>query len=276
MKKRTIDQIVAPVATSDGAGVKMLRAIGTQSLDYLDPFLLLDKFGSEKGTDYIAGFPDHPHRGFETVTYMLNGKMRHRDNAGNEGLLESGGAQWMTAGKGIVHSEMPEQTDGLMQGFQLWVNLPASHKMMQPRYQDLNPDDIPSRELEGVGSVKVIAGEVFDLKGPVSDVITNPLFIDVTLKAKAELTIPVSAGQTSFLYLFEGGIHLDCEDIPTDRLVILEDGEEVTLKGGTNGGRFVLLAANPINEPMARYGPFVMNTREEIYQAFEDYEAGRF
>lgn len=275
--KRTIDQIVSPLSTSDGAGVKIQRAIGTPTLDHLDPFLLFDVFGSEKGADYIAGFPDHPHRGFETVTYMLNGKMRHRDSSGNEGLLESGGAQWMTAGRGLVHSEMPEQSDGLMKGFQIWVNLPAAQKMIDPRYQDIAPDEIAVRDLDGKGILKVIAGEVLGTVGPVSDIVTRPLFIDVTLNAGAELTLPVSQGKTALLYVFEGSLHLDCEDIETDRLVILEDdGDELVVRGGKNGGRFVLLAADPIGEPIARHGPFVMNTREELYQAFEDFQNGRF
>jgi redox-sensitive bicupin YhaK (pirin superfamily) len=276
MKLRTIDQIISPMPTSDGAGVKLMRAIGTPALDHLDPFLMLDVFGSEEGADYIAGFPDHPHRGFETVTYMLAGKMRHRDNAGNEGLLETGGAQWMTAGRGIVHSEMPEQTDGLMKGFQLWVNLPSSHKMCAPRYQDLSPHDIAVKDLEGVGTLKVIAGELFDTKGPVSEIITKPLFIDLDLNAGAEIDIPVPAGQSAFLYVFEGSLHLDGADIETDRLVTLEDGDTLSVKAGAEGGRFILLAADPINEPIARYGPFVMNTREEIQQAFDDYRAGKF
>ena len=276
MKLRKIDQIISPVATSDGAGVKLNRAIGTPALDHLDPFLMLDVFGSEEGSDYIAGFPDHPHRGFETVTYMLAGKMRHRDNAGNEGLLETGGAQWMTAGRGIVHSEMPEQTDGLMKGFQLWVNLPADQKMCEPRYQDLTPKDISVKELEGVGTLKVIAGNLFDTEGPVSEIVTQPLFVDLDLKPGAGLDIPVPAGQSSFLYLFEGELHLDGENIETDRLVVLEDGDLLSVKARDNGARFILLAANPIREPIARYGPFVMNTREEIYQAFEDYKAGKF
>lgn len=275
--KRTIDQIVSPLSTSDGAGVKIQRAIGTPTLDHLDPFLLFDVFGSEKGADYIAGFPDHPHRGFETVTYMLNGKMRHRDSSGNEGLLESGGAQWMTAGRGLVHSEMPEQSDGLMKGFQIWVNLPAAQKMIDPRYQDIAPDEIAVRDLDGKGILKVIAGEVLGTVGPVSDIVTRPLFIDVTLNAGAELTLPVSQDKTALLYVFEGSLHLDCEDIETDRLVILEDdGDELVVRGGKNGGRFVLLAADPIGEPIARHGPFVMNTREELYQAFEDFQNGRF
>jgi redox-sensitive bicupin YhaK (pirin superfamily) len=275
--KRTIDQIVSPISTSDGAGVKIQRAIGTPILDHLDPFLLFDVFGSEKGADYIAGFPDHPHRGFETVTYMLNGKMRHRDSSGNEGLLESGGAQWMTAGRGLVHSEMPEQSDGLMKGFQIWVNLPATQKMIDPRYQDIAPDEIAVRDLEGKGTLKVIAGEVLATVGPVSDIVTQPLFIDVDLSAQAELTLPVPQGKTALLYVFEGSLHLDCEDIETDRLVILEDdGDELVVRAGKNGGRFVLLAADPIGEPIARHGPFVMNTREELYQAFEDFQNGRF
>ncbi|WP_417793755.1 pirin family protein [Terasakiella pusilla] len=276
MKQRTIDQIVSPIATSDGAGVKMLRAIGTPTLDHLDPFLLLDLFGSEDGADYIAGFPDHPHRGFETVTYMLEGKMRHRDNVGNEGLLNSGGAQWMTAGRGIIHSEMPEQTDGLMKGFQLWVNLPARHKMTEPRYQDIDPRDIPSKELDGIGTLKVIAGEAFGVTGAVSQIVTKPMFIDLAMKPNVEVNIPIPAGQTAFLFLFEGKIHLDCEEIETNRLVTLDDGDAVKVKSGPRGARFIAVAADPINEPIARYGPFVMNTQEEIYQAFDDFRAGRF
>jgi len=271
---RTIDQIVSPIETSDGAGVKIQRVIGTQCLDHLDPFLLLDVFGSEDGADYIAGFPDHPHRGFETVTYMLNGKMRHRDSAGNEGLLESGGAQWMTAGRGLVHSEMPEQTDGLMKGFQLWVNLPAAQKMIDPRYQDIQPDDIPTQEIDGVATLKVIAGEIFGVTGPINDVATKPLFIDLDINPDSEVILPISKGKTAFLYIFEGSLHLDCETIETDRLVILDDGDELKIHSGKDGGRFILLAADPIKEPIARHGPFVMNTREEIYQAFQDVQNG--
>lgn len=274
--QRTIDQIISPVSTSDGAGVKIKRAIGTSTLDHLDPFLLLDVFGSEKGTDYIAGFPDHPHRGFETVTYMLNGKMRHRDSAGNEGLLETGGAQWMTAGRGLVHSEMPEQSDGLMKGFQIWVNLPADKKMIPPRYQDIQPDMISTAYIEDRAEVKVIAGEFFDLVGPISDIATKPLFIDVVLKPNQDLSLPVPEGQTAFLYIYEGKMHLDGEDIETDRLVILEDGDEVNVRSCTQETRFILLAADPICEPIVRYGPFVMNSREEIYQAFEDFKNGSF
>lgn len=276
MTERSIDQIVSPVPTSDGAGVKIKRAIGTPTLDHLDPFLLLDLFGSEDGADYIAGFPDHPHRGFETVTYMLAGKMRHRDNAGNEGLLGSGGAQWMTAGRGLVHSEMPEQTDGLMKGFQLWVNLPASQKMIAPRYQDINPEEIPVKELDGIGTLKVIAGDLFGVTGPVSEIATKPLFIDLDLKPDQEIDIPIAQGKTAFMFIFEGTIHVDGETVETDRLVILEDGDQVSVKAGLNGGRFILLAADPIKEPIARYGPFVMNTQEEIYQAFDDFRAGKF
>ncbi|SCA56352.1 putative Quercetin 2,3-dioxygenase [Candidatus Terasakiella magnetica] len=276
MTQRMIDQIVSPLEVSDGAGVKIKRVIATPTLNTFDPFLLLDVFGSEEGADYIAGFPDHPHRGFETVTYMLNGKMRHRDSSGNEGLLETGGAQWMTAGRGIIHSEMPEQTEGLMKGFQLWVNLPASHKMTDPRYQDISPEDIAHKEIENVGSLKVIAGEMLGVKGPVSKIITEPVFIDLDMQADSEINLPITQGHAAFLYVFEGSIHLDGEDIETDRLVTLQDGDQLLLKAGPNGGRFILLSANPIGEPIARHGPFVMNTREEIYQAFEDFRAGRF
>jgi len=273
---RTIDQIISPMETSDGAGVKLMRAIGTPALDHLDPFLMLDVFGSEKGTDYIAGFPDHPHRGFETVTYMLEGKMRHRDNAGNEGLLDSGSVQWMTAGRGIVHSEMPEQTDGLMKGFQLWVNLPAKDKMCDPRYQDIAPDNISEKEIEGVGTLKVIAGKLFNVTGPVSEIVTKPLFIDLDMKPDAEIDLPIASGKSAFLYIFEGSLHIDCENIETDRLVTFEKGDTLKIKAGSKGGRFILLAADPIKEPIERYGPFVMNSKEEIYQAFDDYKAGKF
>ncbi len=202
--------------------------------------------------------------------------MRHRDNAGNEGLLESGGAQWMTAGRGIVHSEMPEQTDGLMKGFQLWVNLPADQKMCAPRYQDLNPSDIAVTDLEGIGRLKVIAGEAFGITGPVDEIVTKPLFLDLDMDANASVDIPISSGQTAFLYIFEGQVHLDGETIETNRLVVLEDGEGITVQTGSRGGRFILLAADPIEEPIARYGPFVMNTQQEIQQAFEDFRAGKF
>ncbi|WP_135081279.1 pirin family protein [Terasakiella sp. SH-1] len=276
MKQRTIDQIVSPIEVSDGAGVKIKRVIGTPTLNTFDPFLLLDVFGSEEGADYIAGFPDHPHRGFETVTYMLHGKMRHRDSAGNEGLLETGGAQWMTAGRGIVHSEMPEQTDGLMKGFQLWVNLPADQKMTAPRYQDLSAQDIVVKEIDGVGTLKVIAGEILGLKGPVQEIVTKPIFLDLAMQAESKIDLPLPEGQSAFLYAFEGSIHLDGEDIETDRLVTLEDGDVLSVKAGPEGGRFILLSADPIKEPIARHGPFVMNTREEIYQAFEDFRAGKF
>lgn len=276
MKVRSIDQIISPISTSDGAGVKLMRAIGTPALDHLDPFLMLDVFGTDNADDYIAGFPDHPHRGFETVTYMLAGKMRHRDNAGNEGLLETGGAQWMTAGRGIVHSEMPEQTDGLMKGFQLWINLPASHKMCEPRYQDISAADISVKEIKDVGTLKVIAGVIFDTAGPVSEIITKPLFIDLSLKENAEIDIPIPSAQSAFLYVFEGSLHIDGEDIETDRLVTFDEGDVVSVKAGPDGGRFILLAADPIKEPIARYGPFVMNTRDEIQQAFDDYKAGKF
>ena len=276
MKKRLIDQIVSPVQTSDGAGVKIKRAIGTVGLDHLDPFLLLDVFSSDVGSDYIAGFPDHPHRGFETVTYMLNGKMRHRDNAGNEGLLNDGAVQWMRAGRGIIHSEMPEQSDGLMRGFQIWVNLPAKDKMIAPRYQDLQADEIPIYNIENKARLKVIAGSCFGIEGPVKEIITQPLFFDLEVFENSEVHIPIPSGKTAFLYVFEGQIHLDCETISKDRLVLLQDGDHVVINTKEEGGRFIVMAADPILEPIARHGPFVMNTREELFQAFEDYQNGLF
>jgi len=273
---RAVTRLVPAVETSDGAGVRLRRSIGKADLDTLDPFLLLDAIGSEDGADYIAGFPDHPHRGFETVTYMIEGRMRHRDSTGAEGLLESGSVQWMTAGRGIVHSEMPEQEDGVLEGFQLWVNLPAAQKMSPPRYQDIPPSDVPEVQLAGGGRLRVVAGSSNGETGPVEGVVTAPMFLDFELRPGELVEQSVTPGHTGFVYVFRGSAKVDDTNVPEHTLALLGDGEAVRLEGGEAGGRMLLLAAKPIGEPVARYGPFVMNTREEIMQAFKDFQEGRF
>ena len=260
--------------TSDGAGVSLTRVIGTQQLSYLDPFLMLDEFGSDRPGDYIAGFPSHPHRGFETVTYMLDGRMRHRDNHGNEGLMTAGSVQWMTAGRGIVHSEMPEQEQGLMRGFQLWVNLPANEKMGEPRYQEFDASRIPEVAPAPGVAVKVIAGRVGDVAGPVQQPATDPLYLDVALAAGAVFEQPVPPGHNAFAYVYEGAL----VDAGKGELLAFAEGEGdgVRLQGGDGASRVILVAGRPLGEPVARYGPFVMNTQAEIMQAVQDFQAGRF
>ena len=265
-------------AASDGAGVKLTRVIGQPALPDLDPFLMLDEFGSDKGADYIGGFPDHPHRGFETVTYMLAGRMRHGDNQGNVGLLRPGSVQWMTAGRGIIHSEMPEQEEGLMQGFQLWVNLPAKEKMTKPRYQDIDPENVPVVERPDGTKVKVLVGSFDGVSGPVNKVATDPLYLDITLPANVKASVPVEAEHNAFAYVFEGTAKIGAEAQLVDRgqLAVLSLGDGVTVEGGPKGGRLILVAGRPLREPVAKYGPFVMNTPDEIRQAIADYQAGRF
>jgi len=267
-------------AASDGAGVKLTRVIGQPALPDLDPFLMLDEFGSDKGADYIGGFPDHPHRGFETVTYMLAGRMRHGDNQGNVGLLRPGSVQWMTAGRGIIHSEMPEQEEGLMQGFQLWVNLPAKDKMTKPRYQDIDPEKIPVVERADGTKVKVLVGSFDSVKGPVSDVATDPTYLDITLPAGVAASVPLAAEHNAFAYVFEGtanvGAGSDAKLVERGQLAVLGLGDAVTVEGGAEGGRLILVAGRPLREPVAKYGPFVMNTPDEIRQAIADYQAGKF
>jgi len=263
---------------SDGAGVKLTRVIGQPALPDLDPFLMLDEFGSDKGADYIGGFPDHPHRGFETVTYMLAGRMRHGDNQGNVGLLRPGSVQWMTAGRGIIHSEMPEQEEGLMQGFQLWVNLPAKDKMVKPRYQDIDPENVPVVERPDGTKVKVLVGSFDGVSGPVNKVATDPLYLDITLPAGVKASVPVEAEHNAFAYVFEGTAKIGSEAQLVERgqLAVLSLGDGVTVEGGPKGGRLILVAGRPLREPVAKYGPFVMNTPAEIHQAIADYQAGKF
>jgi len=273
---RAIERTFKAMPTSDGAGVKLNRVIGRPGLPDLDPFLLLDEFRSEDGADYIAGFPDHPHRGFETVTYMLAGRMRHGDNKGNVGLLGPGSVQWMTAGRGIVHSEMPEQEDGLMQGFQLWVNLPAKDKMTAPRYQDIDPKDIPSLVLDGGVRVKVIAGEVNGTKGAVDTGVTEPTYLDVVLPAGASFAHPVKLGHNAFVYVYDGSVSVGDRKLMKTELGALSDGENIEVVAGDAGSKVLIVAGKPLGEPVARRGPFVMNTMAEIRQAAEDYMAGKF
>jgi redox-sensitive bicupin YhaK (pirin superfamily) len=273
---RPVTRVVAATPASDGAGVKLNRVIATPGLPDLDPFLLLDEFGSEAAADYLAGFPDHPHRGFETVTYMLAGRMRHQDNHGHSGLLVSGGVQWMTAGRGIVHSEMPEQESGLMRGFQLWVNLPARDKMTAPRYQEFAPDAIPVAQPARGVRAKVIAGSIAGVAGPVVGIAVAPLYVDLHLDPDSRLDVPVEAGHTAFVYVYEGAASVGGTMLPAQRLGVLGDGDTVAIVAGPAGARAILVAGKPLGEPVARYGPFVMNTREEIIQAVHDFEAGRF
>ncbi|HMD59191.1 MAG TPA: pirin family protein [Steroidobacteraceae bacterium] len=278
LKDREAERLIRGRPTSDGAGVRLTRVIGGQELPDLDPFLLLDEFGSSAASDYIGGFPDHPHRGFETVTYMLEGRMRHRDNHGNEGLLTPGSVQWMTAGRGIVHSEMPEQQSGRMRGFQLWVNLPAKDKMIEPRYQDIAPERIELvRPAPGI-EIRVIAGVFGQTQGPVQGVATDPLYLDIALSQGSSLSVPVPAGLAAFAYIFEGQARLGVRATQAVRgdLAVLSDGEVLQLSTPEAAARLILVAGKPLNEPVVRYGPFVMNTRAQIGQAVEDYNAGRF
>jgi hypothetical protein len=272
---RTVIRCVSAAPAEDGAGVKIRRAIATSTLPDLDPFLLFDEFGSDQATDYIAGFPPHPHRGFETVTYMLDGRMRHRDNKGHSGVLVSGSVQWMTAGRGIVHEEMPEQDRGLMRGFQLWVNLPARDKMAAPRYQEFPPDRMPVLTPAPGVSLKVIAGNVAGTQGPVRGIAVDPLYLDATLAAGATAEIELPSEHTAFAYVYDGALRVGDAEVGRQTLAILGPGGRIALTADSQGGRAVIVAGRPLNEPIARYGPFVMNTRDELVTAFQDYEAGR-
>jgi redox-sensitive bicupin YhaK (pirin superfamily) len=278
---RGVARVVRGMPTSDGAGVKLRRVIGQPELPELDPFLMLDEFGTDSPDDYIAGFPEHPHRGFETVTYMLDGRMRHRDNHGHEGVLVPGSVQWMTAGRGIVHSEMPQQQEGRMRGFQLWLNLPARDKMTDPKYQEFGPDRIPVATAGTGVSVKVIAGEVGAVKGPISQPATDPTYLDVALNAGAQYVHELPGQHAAFMYVYEGAVRVgegaDASVVKTGELAVLSEGTEVRIAGDSNEtSRAILVAGRPLREPVARYGPFVMNTREQLMQAVEDFQKGKF
>jgi len=273
---RNVTKVIRGRATSDGAGVRLNRLIGAPELPDVDPFLLLDEFGSDSASDYIAGFPDHPHRGFETVTYMLDGRMRHADNQGNTGLLRPGSVQWMTAGRGIVHSEMPEQEEGLMRGFQLWVNLPAADKMTAPRYQDIDPEDIPVVDLPGGVRVKLIAGELDGRFGPVSGIATEPIFLDIGLPAGGRFIHALPEGHNVIAYVFEGAARIgEGATLEKGELAVLGRGDVADLAAEPAPARVLLVAGRPLNEPVARYGPFVMNTDAEVRTAVDDFLAGR-
>ena len=277
---RKVVSIINGMPTTDGAGVELVRVIGQPSLMELDPFLLLDAFRSDNPKDYIAGFPAHPHRGFETVTYLLNGRMRHKDNAGNEGVIAAGSVQWMTAGRGIIHSEMPEQENGLLEGFQLWINLPASHKMTAPKYQEHNNDSIPIEDRDNA-SIKVITGKTSQgTTGPVVQPLTDPLYLDIKLEANTEFTETLAPEHNAFVYVIKGGVSLLNEQnesvlIERDQLAILTKGPSLTLKANEQPAQFLLIAGMPLNEPISRSGPFVMNTDNEIRQAIHDYQNGQ-
>jgi redox-sensitive bicupin YhaK (pirin superfamily) len=286
MNTRTLIHVIESMPTSDGAGVKLRRSLGSQRGLHVDPFLMLDEFYSDDPNDYIAGFPSHPHRGFETVTYMLDGRMRHEDHLGNRGDLGPGDVQWMTAARGIIHSEMPQQSEGRMRGFQLWLNLPSKEKMKAACYRDIPADAIPRVLLPRGGEVKVIAG-ILKLdggvtRGPVNgsgaELSTDPLYLDVRLPAGAEFSAPIAAGHSAFLYTYEGSAKIGtagaAKPLPHRAAGVLSDGESVRVQAGAEGVRFLLLAARPLREPVVQYGPFVMNTREEIEQALADYRDG--
>jgi quercetin 2,3-dioxygenase len=275
--ERAVTRLVTAMPTSDGAGVSLSRAIGGPKLGELDPFLLLDEIRSDDAAAYMAGFPDHPHRGFETVTYILAGRMRHRDNKGNGGVIETGGVQWMTAGRGIVHSEMPEQEEGLMWGFQLWVNLPAAEKMRQPRYQEFKASDIPELDPAPGVRLRVVAGRIGEVAGPVTDIAIDPLMLDLRLAPGAGWTAPLAADHAAFAYVYEGTALIAGKEVPRGTLALLGPGDGVRLAVASGGpAGLLLVAGRPIQEPVVRYGPFVMNTREEILQAFQDFEQGLF
>ncbi len=278
---RGVLRIVAGVPASDGAGVRLTRIIGSPQLDHLDPFLLLDAFESDNPEDYVAGFPDHPHRGFETVTYLLAGRMRHQDNAGHAGVIEAGGVQWMTAGRGIVHSEMPEQENGLLKGFQLWVNLPAALKMTEPRYREFSAEAIPVEHREAGVRVKVIAGTTSNgTTGPVRDVATDPFYLDVDLAGDACFVETISADHSAFVYVISGSVTVSGdageETVDAQSLAVLGAGRRVNIVGRASTSRMLVVAGLRLAEPIARAGPFVMNTRAEILQAFRDFQEGRF
>lgn len=271
---RTLEKVITAMEVTEGAGVTVFRTIGTPPLRNLDPFLLLDHFGNDDPDQYIAGFPDHPHRGFITFTYMLNGRMQHRDSMGNEGNLQSGAAQWMKAASGVIHSEMPQQREGLMKGFQLWINLPASEKMSKPVYQEFSPQAFPVVDHDGV-RVKLLSGAYRDQKGPIVDQVTGLIYFDVQLQPGAEFNHDFDADLRAFIFVFEGGGRLGEVELPLNALGVLSGGDTVRVRAGDAGMRFILVAGRPIHEPIVQYGPFVMNSQEEIHQAFADYRDGK-
>ena len=281
-KPRRVSRILTARATMDGAGVYLKRSIGSVALDFLDPFLLLDEFRSDDPDDYIRGFPDHPHRGIETVTYMIHGAVRHRDSLGNEGVIEGGDVQWMTSGRGIIHAEMPEQRQGLLWGYQLWVNLPASQKMQAPRYQEISSQRIPAVETDDGSVIRIIAGEFEGVRGPATDIAAEPTYLDVGLPPGREIVLPTEKNQTVFAFIMEGdGEFGPAGESPPNRagsshLVLFEPGDVFRARAGDHSLRFLFLSGKPFDEPIARWGPFVMNTQEQIEQTLDDLRQGTF
>jgi redox-sensitive bicupin YhaK (pirin superfamily) len=275
-KERTVKRLVRGQETADGDGVRLTRVIGTHQMLQLDPFLLLDDFRSDNPDDYIGGFPPHPHRGFETVTYLLAGQVAHKDNAGHAGVLKAGGVQWMTAGRGVVHSEMPQQEQGLLAGFQLWVNLPASHKMVEPRYQEFDAASIPHEEREQGVLLRVVAGETSrGTQGPVCELTTPVSYFDISMPAGSRFAESLPEGFNAFVYVVEGEIGIGDQQVEALSLAQLDQGEELVIEARSDS-RLLLVAGQPINEPIARRGPFVMNNEAQLREAFDDYQAGRF
>jgi len=276
---RSIATLFDSRATSDGDGVKIRRISTPRDMQTLDPFLLLDEIASDEAADYIGGFPSHPHRGFETVTYMRKGAFTHKDHMGNEGHLKAGGVQWMTAGKGVIHSEMPEQNEGSLHGFQIWVNLPAKDKMQTARYQGFEPNEIPEIAIEGGGIARIIAGSLLGKEGPVINVATAPSYFDISLETGNTIDIPTTEQHNSLIYLYKGRVTVEGQEVTKGQLAQLTPGNQVTISANTfttdtEAAEFLFLSGEPINEPIAHYGPFVMNTREEIDQALSDYRSG--
>lgn len=274
---REVRQLVPALPTRDGAGVSIIRAIGQPGLTMVDPFLLLDEIRSETADEYIAGFPPHPHRGFDTVTYMVDGRMRHRDSTGNEGVISSGGVQWMRAARGIIHSETPEQESGPLWGYQLWVNLPAAHKMDVPDYRDIDAQEIPAVVPPGGGTVKVLAGRLFGARGPLVNELVDLQFYDVALAAGGELTVPIEEPLRGAVYVTEGTVEIGSNSVAVAprQTAVFGPGRTLRMAGLTASARLLVIAGRPLGEPVARHGPFVMNTRAEIERAIEDFQAGR-
>lgn len=279
---RKVLKVIEPQSVMEGAGVKLIRSIATPTLDHVDPFLLFDHFGSKDPADYIKGFPMHPHRGIETVTYMISGHVNHKDSIGNSGSITDGDVQWMTSGRGIMHEEMPEPHENEMVGFQLWVNLPARLKMTSPRYQNIRSDQIPEIQQKDGVKIRVIAGEVEGVRGPVKEIVAEPTYLDISIPAGHTFSQPIKRGHAAFTYIFEGGGRFEAggaeeaKPIPHPRLIVLGDGDQVTVKALDPGVRFLLVSGKPLNEPIARWGPFVMNTKEEIEQTLEEIKNGTF
>ncbi len=274
---RRVERLVAGKPTSDGAGVKLTRVLTQPLQRRLDPFLMLDAFGSDRPDDYIAGFPDHPHRGFETITYMIAGRMLHRDSAGHEGLLENGGVQWMTAGRGVIHSEIPQQEEGVMEGFQLWLNLPGRDKMCAPWYRDFASAELPRFTTAAGADVTVIAGESHGVAGAVTREATAPLYLDIHLPAGSRFAQALPAAHNAFVYVYRGAVKLGDDAVPVQRMAILANDAQAdgVVIEATEDAKLLLIAGRPLNEPIAQYGPFVMNTEQEIYQALSDFREGR-